>query len=124
MTTWATCSDSPVPWSRRVCFATTYSDAAATFCAVPGFVTQWAAVRIRLSAITEPPQKWPRSELRRSDTMNGHEPSGATVPLTIRACARLVPTTGLAMAAALAAGATTAAAAASSEAARRNRSAE
>ena len=104
--------------------ATTYSDPAATFCAVPGFVTQWAAVRIRLPAITEPPQKWPLLELCRSDTMKGHEPSGAAVPLMIRACATALSTIGLSMSAAWAAGAMAATAATRIGAVRKHRSAE
>ena len=67
---------------------------------MPAFVTQWAAVRIRLAAMTEPPQNWPLSELCRSDTMKGHEPSAAAVPLMMRACAAEASTVGLATAAA------------------------
>ena len=48
---------SPVPWLRRVCFVTTYSEEAATLTVVFGWVTQCAAVRIRFGAITDPPQK-------------------------------------------------------------------
>src|SRR3954468_14183353 len=96
---------SPVPWFRRTCLVTTSRDGLAPLVVEFFRVTQWAAVRIRFGAITEPPQKLPPVDAERSDAMNGHVPSGATVPLMMRACAGGASTAGFSGAACAAAGA-------------------